>query len=103
MKSTDSDENEILRLQFLKEFSTFSDEELIKNHNNYVDFDVLNSFLILRFDCFRKEMIRRGFDLNGIAMFNPDGRLKTYNKKARIFILKINNRKVIIPFPECLN
>jgi hypothetical protein len=103
MKTTDSEENEILRLQFLKEFSTFSDEELIKNHNNYVDFDVLNPFLILRYECFRKELIRRGFDLKGIATFNPDGRLKSYNNKDRIFMLKINNKKIIVPYPRCLN
>jgi hypothetical protein len=32
-----------------------------------------------------------------------DGRLKTYYHKAPIFILHINNRRVLVPFGECLN
>jgi hypothetical protein len=103
MKMNDSQENEMLRHQFLKEFSTFSDDELIKAHNNYVNFEVLNSFLIMRHDCLRKEFIRRKFDLSAIAIFHANGRLKSFNQKERIFILRINNKKILIPFPRCVN
>lgn len=103
MKKHNWEEDEKIRLQFVKEFKSFSDDELIKTHNNYVGFEMLNPFLNLRLQCFRSELIHRGFDLNGIATFNEDGRLKTYNHKNPIFILRINERKVLVPMPECLN
>ena len=103
MKRNNWIEDEKLRLQFIREFETFTDDELIKTHNNYVGFKLLNPFLNLRFQCFRDELKRRGFDMNGIATFNDDGRLKTYYHKAPIFILHINNRKVLVPYGGCLN
>lgn len=103
MKRTNWNDDEKLRLQFIREFETFTDEELVKTHNNYVGFEMLNPFLNLRFQCFRDELKRRGFDMNGIATFNEDGRLKKYNHNNPIFILHIKKRRVLIPLPECLN
>jgi hypothetical protein len=103
MRHDPFDDNEILRHQFIKEFSTFTENELIKTHNNYVNFQMFNPFLSLRFQCFRDELIRRGYDMKGIATFHDNGRLKTYNHKSPIFILKINKKKILVPLPESMN
>jgi hypothetical protein len=47
--------------------------------------------------------MKRGIDLNGIATFNKDGRLKTYDHSAPVFILRINHKKILMPMPLCLN
>lgn len=103
MNTNQWDDDEKIRLQFVREFETFTDDELIKMHNNYVGFELLNPFINLRLDCFRNELMKRGIDLNGIATFNKDGRLKTYDHSAPVFILRINQKKILMPMPLCLN
>lgn len=83
-------------LQWARELSECSDEELISRHNQQVGLRCFGYARQMYLGCLKRELLARDFDSSILFESDSDGKVTVYRLSSRVAILYCDGRRAIV-------